>query len=166
MPLSSKLYYYWDSCVFISYLNSHPDRIKPIEDVLDFARNHKDVEIVTSAMSIAEVVKSDEEKNTRVLNPDVETQIKKFWYSWGITIVEIMPTILHDTRTLMRKAATLNIGGLRSADAIHLSTALWVEKNLGIVKEIHTYETRWIDNFHQLVNGSKVCNPIKPPPIL
>lgn len=165
MPTRDKLFYYWDSCVFISYLNNHPDRVPSIKAVWDEAQAHKNVEIVTSTMSIAEVVFSEEEKVTKTLNSNVEIQIKEFWYSWGVLTVEMHPAVLEEARRLMRKAAVAGMG-LKPADAIQLATAVWVHDNLGIVREIHTYDNEWLGKFGPLVESMKICHPSVPLPIL
>lgn len=166
MPSKSKLFYYWDSCVFISYLNDHPERVPSIKAIWEEASNHKNFEIITSAMSIAEVVWTKTEKLTNTLDPTVEMEIKRIWYSWGIKVVDMNPVILHQARDLMRRTTSDGIGGLKPPDAIHLATAMWVDKNLGIVKEIHTYESKWKNSFSTLVGDLKICEPYKPLPTL
>lgn len=163
MP-SKRIFYYWDSCVFLAYLNKEENRAKNIKAVLEFVSRHKEIEIITSTMAIAEVVKAKHEVNS--LDPSVEINIKEFWYNWDVKLADMTPVILASARDLMRDAVTKNIQGLKPPDAIHLATAMWVERNLGILKEIHTYEDRWASRFSGLLNGLVVCEPSPPPSVL
>ncbi|MCA9936913.1 MAG: PIN domain-containing protein [Ardenticatenaceae bacterium] len=166
MPSKSKLYYYWDSCVFISYLNDNLDRVPSIQAIWEDAQNHRNTEIITSALSIAEVVMSNEEKDSGTLDPNVDIQIQDFWYSWGVKIVDINPVILHEARDLMRRAVAAGITGLKPPDAIHLATASWVDKNLGLLKEVHTYDDKWSGKYHTLLDGLSICEPSEPKPTI
>ena len=66
---------YWDTDVFLSYLNENPDRIQTLEAILDSVSQDKQHLIVTSTISKVEVAWVAHEKLDRVLSPDEEARI-------------------------------------------------------------------------------------------
>jgi predicted nucleic acid-binding protein len=132
-------FFYWDSCVFLSYINGIEDRLQQIEDVWAEIAEDDEKRIVTSAISVAEVAYLITEKEQGRLDPNVETSINAMWYNPSVSLVEVSPPISFLARKLMRDVVP-NGWVLKPHDAIHLATAMWVHQNVGPVMEFHTYD--------------------------
>ncbi len=125
---------YWDACVFLSFIEGHPDRSKAIRTWLEKAEKGK-VVIVTSTLSIVEVAFGKQEKDRGALIPEEEAKINHLWTPESpVALAEFHTSIALEARRLMRDAMASEIG-LKPADAIHLATC----RNLGI-DEFHTYD--------------------------
>lgn len=126
--------YYWDSCVFLSYIEGHKDRSPVIEENLTSCEA-KQIEIWTSHFSIAEVAFAKAEKDGRALDEDVESAIDQLWHPDSvIRLVEVSQLICVGARKLLREMMAKN-SRLQAADAIHLATA----KTIG-ADSFHTYD--------------------------
>jgi predicted nucleic acid-binding protein len=123
---------YWDSCVFLSYLNETPDRAPHIEALLTQAEAGK-LEIVTSTVTIAEVAFAASEQISGALDPQIEAKIVALWGP-PIRMVEFHAPIGARAAQLVRDAM-LRKTGLKPMDAIHLATA----EQVG-VHEFHSYD--------------------------
>src|SRR3954454_22258751 len=95
---------YWDSNVFLSYINSIPDRARVINAIFDEVRSSKSgIEIITSALSMVEVAFSQEERDARRLDETVERAIEEMWRDTSVVkLVEYYAQIGDDARLLMR----------------------------------------------------------------
>lgn len=69
---------YWDSCVFLAYINEEPGRVDTVDEILDEISDNKDDKIITSVESIVEASFGAVEKSQGVLDPDVESKIDSF----------------------------------------------------------------------------------------
>lgn len=128
---------YWDSNVPISYLNGMADRLTVIEELLRKARA-REIELVTSSLSIVEVAFAQAEKQGEALDPAVEASIDALWEAGGpIKTVEFYDLIALGARALIRRGIDQGWGNLKPIDAIHLATA----KQIGVVA-FHTYCAR------------------------
>ncbi|WP_162924329.1 type II toxin-antitoxin system VapC family toxin [Rubrobacter indicoceani] len=76
MPEPKKLY--WDSCVFLAYIDDEPDRASNIGALLNEAEEEK-VETYTSVVSITEVAFGAAEKSGGRLIEKVEESIRSLW---------------------------------------------------------------------------------------
>jgi predicted nucleic acid-binding protein len=129
--------YYWDACVFLSYINGVPDRVAIIDDLLSRSRLGE-FEIVTSTLSIVEVAFAATEKATRALDPAIEKRIENMWADRrAIKLADVHQLLEREARRLIRISIPNN-WGLKPADAIHLATA----NNLKVT-EIYTYDPGW-----------------------
>ena len=127
---------YWDACVFLSFIENHPERVKAVRTWLEKAEAGK-VVIVTSTLSIVEVAFAKQEKDQRALNPEQEASIDNLWTPQSpVTLAEFHTPIAFEARRLMRDAMASGIG-LKPADAIHLATCRTLE-----ITEFHTYDGR------------------------
>jgi len=127
--------YYWDACIFISYIDGIADRISTIDAILEDGEN-ENLQIFTSILSITEVAFGEIEKIGKVLTPESEEKIDRFWLHSPVKLVDIHQQIAFDAKALIRE--TLPRGwSLKPADAIHLVTA----KRMG-VSEFHTYDDK------------------------
>jgi len=129
---------YWDTDVFLSYLNEHPDRISTLQSILDRISKDKQSLIVTSTISKVEVAWVAHEKLNRVLNPSEESRIDDLWNdSSVIDFIEFHDDVAIIARDLMR-TGMIKDWKLRTNDAIHLASAQWVQ-----CYEINTYDDKW-----------------------
>ena len=144
---------YWDANVFISYLNSIPDRAPVLEAILEAVESSKTDRIVTSVISKVEVVWMAQEKLNRALDRDEEARIDDLWSNEEvIELIDFNDEIAHIARKLMREGMARG-WKLRTNDAIHLASAQWV----GAI-ELQTYDLDDMQKFSQLM-GLPICNP-------
>lgn len=126
--------FYWDACVFLSYINENEDRISDISSLLEHARK-QEIEIVTSTVSVVEVAFAATEQQDSALSEEAEAKINKLWEaSSPIKLVEFHVLIAEEAKDLMRVGIPLG-WRLKSKDAVHLATA----ERLGVT-ELHTYD--------------------------
>ncbi|NJO06434.1 MAG: type II toxin-antitoxin system VapC family toxin [Chloroflexaceae bacterium] len=143
---------YWDSCVFISYLEGTPGRIVVLEDIVHHIRNNPNRLLVTSAVSKVEVAFVSYERSQQQLHPDIEAQIDQMWADDEVVeIADFHELIARRARDLIRKALTDGFR-MKPYDATHLATA----QALG-VKEFHTYDDK-LDKFDTLI-GIPIIRP-------
>lgn len=129
MPGSLKQVY-WDSCVFLAYLIGEEGRVDVLETLLRDASNKREIQILTSTLSIVEVATAASDEG-----PMPEEEIDALWRrDPGIELVELSQLIARDARSLIRQAKELN-RSLRPPDSIHLATA----RRIG-AEEFHTYD--------------------------
>jgi predicted nucleic acid-binding protein len=116
---------YWDSCVFLAYVNNEVGRADIIDTLLFEARNSAGlIEIITSAVTITEVAGGVRIQSKVVLTQEIEDRISRLWSERAvIKVVEFHELVAIDARELIRKAHALGLTSLRSMDAIHLATA-------------------------------------------
>lgn len=131
--------FYWDSCVFLAYLNGEPNRditiYNALKEITD--RNQK---IFTSTISIVEASHKNSEKNQNALDPDAMDILNKFWNNKSIIVVELNPIIAHSARNMIRDGLTKKYS-LKPKDAVHIATAKFLNTYLkNIILEFHTYD--------------------------
>src|SRR5690349_19556396 len=97
---------YWDSCVFLSYIDADKDRIDVLDAILDdIHRSNGAKKIVTSILTKTEVTASAQERATKILLPEVEQKIDALWNDDSVVgIIELHEGIAIRARTLIRKA--------------------------------------------------------------
>ena len=129
---------YWDACVWLSYINEIPERMPTIDAILDDSANPDgDLHVYTSAISQVEVAFATTEQQRGRLDPQVEERIDNLWEDRkAINLVEFHSIIATEARSIIRFAVTMK-WALKPLDAIHISTAKWLE-----VAEMHTYDDR------------------------
>lgn len=133
MPASRPLVY-WDSCVFLSYLEKTPSRIGTLDAVVEEARQ-KHILIVTSTLSIAEVAYAAQERTAGSPNPAILDLIDGLWNDPTVVLVlEFNRVIAEQARDIVRRGL-FERRSLKAADAVHLATAV----NRG-VSDFHTYD--------------------------
>lgn len=118
---------YWDSCAFIAWLNKEPGRFEILHSLIQEARAGE-IEIVTSAYSIAEVhyVKCD--GGVKVpLDEQIAAITDLFLNKWIIP-VEVTRDVSELARDLLFEFGPNE--KLKPADAIHIASAI-TARNLG-----------------------------------
>lgn len=97
---------YWDSCVFLSYINGIADRIANIDRLL--SKSGKEFQIITSAVTIVEVAFAKVEQDQKALDEDTEEKIKGLWEPPSpIQLIEFYPLLGYEAKGLMRRSITL-----------------------------------------------------------
>lgn len=145
--------YYWDACVFLSYLNGMAQRVPVIDDFFLRARK-ENCKIVTSTWSITEVAFEATENGSHVLDPQIERRIDAFWADRrAIKLVEVHELLQREARRLMRESIPRG-WSLKPIDALHLATAISPNVN---ATEFHTYDKSLMK--YQALIGIPICEP-------
>lgn len=164
MPTEKKAYFYWDSCVFMSYINGHKDRMPTIEALWREIGGNNSARIITSYFTQVEVAFAEREMNEGKLDPDIEQAIKNMWRDESVVLVELHQTITDISRDLMRTALERGLSVPKGKDAIHLATARWVSENVSPIIKFHTYDEKLFP-LSDLI-GIPIKQPIAQQPLL
>ena len=108
---------YWDSCVFIHLIQGNEPGAG--SDIKTLARHAKEgkIIIVTSTLTIAEVVKPSKNTDPTALDENDKRRIQACFVDDSIKIVDV-------TQFIAERAREIQWGvGVKPADAIHLATA-------------------------------------------
>ena len=139
---------YWDSDVFLSYINNHPARVSTIEAILDSVLNNPNSIIVTSTISRVEVCWAAVEKLNRTLLQDEVERIDALLGNQSVVeLVDFNDEIALIAREYMRKGMENGGKRLRTNDAIHLASSIWVQSI-----EFNTYNLSDYRYFEPFVN--------------
>lgn len=152
--------FYWDSCVFLAWLNDEAERAEVIQQLWDQLQKDGG-RVYTSSLAMAEVAHIKEEKEQHHLRQDAESILDELWNDSKIRIVEVHRHLVGEARLLMRKA-TGQGWSLKPYDAVHLATAKWLNKRLPI-DEFHTYDS--LQRYDFFVN-IQICEPYLAQPTL
>lgn len=131
---------YWDACVFLEYVNGVPEHLAHIDVFLEQSLNGKQIQIVTSTVSITEVAFAQSEQDGQVLDEAVEDRISQLWAPHSpVKLIEFHALIAEYAKNLMRHAITQQPQSwkLKPLDAIHLATA-----KIHGAQEFHTYDPK------------------------
>lgn len=113
---------YLDSDVFLSYLNSTPNRVEVIQALFDQALGGS-YELFTSVATITEVAFAASEKTGQALDPQMEELMDTLWAPASpITLVEVFPAIAVHARSFVRRGM-VGQRTIKPFDALHLGTA-------------------------------------------
>ena len=105
---------YWDSDCFLGWLQAEEGKIEPCRQVLNLAAKG-DVEIVTSALTIAEVLHI---KGRQPITADKRQQVTDFFKRSYIIAVSITRRIAEESREYVWDH------GIDPKDALHVATAI------------------------------------------
>ena len=140
---------YWDSCMFLAYINAEPNRVNVIEALLESSARGE-IQIFTSDLARVEVAFSIAERLQQSLDAQTEAQIDGLWDGSEVKTVEFHTGIARQARSLMRNAIP-DGWKMRPYDAVHLSTAQWLSENGNRIEEFHTFDER-LDKFANAVS--------------
>ena len=136
MTTSSNQRRYWDSCNWISLIaEDEVERANICQRTLEDAAGGNTV-IITSALTLAEVVKK---KGEPVLPESDELTIIRFFEQPYLLVHDVTRVVAERARRLSRTY------GLKPPDAIHLATALLANADF--------FETWNIDDFGRISSG-------------
>lgn len=158
MTTGSKLSFYWDSNVFLSYLNGQSDRTEAIRSLWTEVSSANGNHIFTSTFTIAEVAFVEAEKLQKSTSAKIEKRIDDMWKDPAIKLVEAPEIVMRMARSIMRKAVDQGRRTLKPPDAIHLATAIWLNENVKPILSFHTYD-KDLEPLAELT-GLKICEPI------
>lgn len=156
MASSKRRYFYWDSNVFLAFINQEPDRVDIIDSLWAEIANENGSKIVTSSVSIVEVAAAAQERNSRQLDAQIEDKIDDMWLDPTVLLTESPEVVMRNARKLMRDAIP-NGWTLHPKDAIHLASAAWVDRYIHPIAEFHTYDEK-LTKFNAMT-GLTICQP-------
>lgn len=157
MPVNRGRYFYWDSSVFTAYAKQEPGRVDIIETLWGEIAAHSEDRIVTSTLSIAEVVHGGALKLGHPLPPAMIARIDAIWTDPSVMVIEVPEVVMYHARDLMREGYT-HSWSLQPYDAVHLATAWWLHQNVHPIHIIHGYDRGW-PKFTPLVGGLVIAEP-------
>lgn len=133
---------YFDANVFLAYVGNEIGRADTVQTLMDEARRGQ-IEILTSTLSIAEVAFGAHERD-HGLTEAGEEAIEQLWTPASpIILVDVSQAVTRNARTLIRRARVDGVGGLRSADAIHLATGRMFGCDTVFTYENEARRARW-----------------------
>jgi predicted nucleic acid-binding protein len=158
MPSGPKPRRYIDADVLVSYIENVPDRADLIEGILEDAAEGR-IEIVTSLITMVEVLFAEGEKRRKKLSKSVTDKINKLWQpSSPIEVVEVSEFITRGALDLLRNTnVPKNWTGLGPNDGIHLITAKR-EKCVDLFTYSHDFKR------YEKIMGYKIGPPFRDPP--
>lgn len=157
MPDALKIIY-WDSCVFLYYVNMMPDYVSLLEQILeDSASDSSPIKIYTSVLSHVEVSFGASEQQSQVLNPDTERLIGNLWSDPGAAVSVEYHTDIGQIATGLMRDAVPRGWSLKPLDAMHLATAQWLSSVGMTVEEFHTYDRNLFR--HASIVGFPIVEP-------
>jgi predicted nucleic acid-binding protein len=121
---------YWDSSCFIAWLKPEPERRSKCQEVLR-AAERGEIQIVTSAISLVEVIKLD--KGPLQITQEKEKKIRNFFLHEYIVVVQLTRKLGESARSLIWSK------GLRPKDAIHAATAI-----SETIADLHTFDSDFL----------------------
>jgi len=148
---------YWDACTWIAYINEEREtpksdgtvenRYAMCRSVLERAQNGQ-VEIVTSAFTLAEVCKSDKAKNENL------GKLPSFLDHEFVLVVQLDKNIGVKAQQIQLSG----LSGIKPPDAVHLASA-----QLANATEFHSFDDRILRKDGQINAESghaiKCCKP-------
>jgi predicted nucleic acid-binding protein len=143
---------YWDSSVFLAYINGEIRRLSTIDALLEEIERNEGRRIFTSTISRVEVAFATVEAQSATLSSQTLSDIDALWDDRSVVeVVELHDEIALGARALMREAVSRG-WSLKPIDAIHFGTAQWLQAD-----EIHTYDSG-LFKFHEIL-GIEVREP-------
>ena len=113
---------YVDSNVLLAYVGNEEGRADTVQSILEDAQQSR-IEILTSVLSIAEVAYVQADSGGGI-SSESDAAIDELWTPTSpITLVDVSETVVREARWVIRRAKQTSVGGIRSADAIHLASA-------------------------------------------
>ncbi len=121
MP-ASPLRVYWDSCVFIDYVERTSGVIATLDSIVLAARRNE-LAIMTSVLTISEVSHAAAERASGYVDPASFAAVDAMWIDRSIvTLIEVDAVIAMTAREIVRRGMN-DHRAIKPPDAIHLATA-------------------------------------------
>jgi len=148
--------YYWDASVFLAFIKEEKERYETVTNLLEECDNGN-IHIWTSTLSIAEVTRGKTEPG-KIVPMKTQNKIDALWEPPSkIKLIEVTQMVVKEARNVIRAIHGNAKTGIRSADAIHLASA--IQKD---IKEVHTYDDT-LPTFAAIVDlkiGNPYCDKI------
>lgn len=109
---------YWDTGPFLAWLKEEQHRLADVEPVIRAAEAGK-VRLVTSSVTLIEIVKLDQKQAVTQLPPEDAEKIRR-WFERRFISIRLFD---RPTATLARELIWKH--GLKTRDAMHLATAIY-----------------------------------------
>ncbi len=146
--MDKKRSHYWDSCVFLAWLNDDPEQAPKCEGVLDAADQGK-LRIVTSALTITEVLFTKGYEKIDIRDRD---KVEALFKSSFITVIDVSRFIAEHARELVWT------NDVRPKDSIHVSSAIYAK-----VDEFNTFDEKLLSLNNKVGdNPLSICIPSYP----
>jgi predicted nucleic acid-binding protein len=129
MRQTGKPKYYWDSCIFIAWLQNEPrepEVVEGIEEVVAGVHNGRSI-LCTSVLTQTEVLESR-------LPTEAAELFKNIFRRRNVVQIDVDPRIAARAREIREYYASRSIK-IRTPDSIHLATAILYK-----VDEFHTFD--------------------------
>jgi len=124
---------YWDSTCFLAWLKPEEENKRACQEVIS-AAERGEIQIVTSAVSLTEVIKLH--KGLPIEIPkEHEERIVTFFQQEYIVVVQVTRFIAEDARSLIWRFPSL-----KPKDALHAATAVYAQAHSGPLEELHTFD--------------------------
>ncbi len=137
---SEDKFVYWDSCLFLAFLNDENGKADLISELYEKVEKENG-KILTSTLAIVEVAHASSEKNNFLLDPEIQNEINQIWADSKITTIEVNQDIAETARQIIREYLPKQ-WALTTQDAIHLATAVWINRNVAHLKEFLTFDQK------------------------
>lgn len=124
---------YWDSTCFLAWLKPEEERKNACNEVIS-AAERGEIQIVTSAVSLTEVIKLNKGLPIEIPKKD-EDKIVAFFQQEYIVVVQVTRLIAEDARSLIWQFPSL-----KPKDALHAATAVYAQAHSGPLEELHTFD--------------------------
>ena len=142
---------YWDSSVFLAWINGEKDRADIAGGLLESAQRG-DIAVVTSVLTITEVAFATAERVSGTPSDEILGRIDALWDPPSpVRLAEFHRLVAMQARDLMRGALSNGLR-LKPPDAIHMSTAARTQ-----CREILTYDPKWAS--YAGILGIKIVQP-------
>lgn len=156
MASSKRRYFYWDSNVFLAFVNKESSRFGIIESLWEEITQENGSKIVTSTVTIVEVAAAVQERTQKQLDAQTEQKIDSMWQDPTVLLVDSPEVVMRIARKLIRDALPKG-WKLHPNDAIHLATAMWVDQSVHRITEFITYDEKLMK--FDTMTGLAICKP-------
>lgn len=158
-------YLYWDASVFLAFLQNEDGRADVIELLLEEVSRSRTLRVATSVQTIVEVTFAVKSPRPRLLSAAQEQQITDLLEAPYVRLVEVSQLMYSNARTLIRQAWGEHEWSLKPFDAVHLTTAAWLHRNVGHVRAVHSYDQKW-PRYTHLIGEIEIAEPFVAQPRL
>jgi predicted nucleic acid-binding protein len=125
------IYRYWDACTFLGWLKEEADKVSACRGGIR-AAERGDIQIVTSTLTLAEVLKLKGEEPIPAADAD---RVRGFFGNEYITLAMLNRPIAEMAQDLVWRE------GVKPKDAVHVATALTLNRTVG-VQQMDTFDVQ------------------------